>query len=163
ARLHAAERTRSSGALTRTGHVLGTVDYMAPEQALDPRQVDIRSDLYSLGCTFYFLLTGQPPFGRAGTLVQRMNRHLTEEAPRLTALRPDLPPELGGIVVRLMAKDPAQRFATPAELARHLAPLLGQSPVVGALMPRGGNARPTLSNGFSAAEPSRRLGILLLL
>jgi serine/threonine protein kinase len=127
ARLHAAERARSSGALTQTGQVMGTADYMAPEQALDPHQVDIRTDLYSLGCTFYFLLAGHPPFA-GGSFMQRMNRHLEEEAPPLASVRRDVPAELSNIIGRLMAKDPARRFATPADLAQSLSGLMPRLP-----------------------------------
>ena len=84
----------AGGDLTTTGQLLGTFDYMAPEQASDIQRVDIRADLYSLGCTMYFLLTGQPPFGDAQyrTVVRKIVAHAKDEAPPVTDLRPEVPP-----------------------------------------------------------------------
>jgi serine/threonine protein kinase len=148
--LHASQRSRSSGALTQAGQVMGTADYMAPEQALNPHQVDIRTDLYSLGCTFYFLLAGHPPFA-GGSLMQRMNRHLEEEAPPVASVRRDVPAELSNVIVRLMAKDPAGRFATPAELAAHLAALAPRLPRFAPGVPtRGALGAVSESSGFSS-------------
>jgi serine/threonine-protein kinase len=148
--LHASQRTRSSGALTQAGQVMGTADYMAPEQALNPHQVDIRTDLYSLGCTFYFLLAGRPPFG-GGSLVQRMNRHLEEEAAPVASVRRDVPAEMSNVIVRLMAKDPARRFATPAELAAHLEALAPKLPRLAPRVPtRDSSAFVSESTGFSS-------------
>src|SRR5262249_36140117 len=94
---------RDRGApLTLTDMVLGTADYIAPEQASDPRSADIRADIYSLGCTFYYLLAGHPPFP-GGSLLEKLKAH-REQAPRpLAVVRPDLPPELTPIVDRMMA------------------------------------------------------------
>lgn len=91
--------------------VLGTADYLAPEQALDSHSVDARADLYSLGCTLYFLLTGQPPFTE-GTLAQRLMAHQTKEPPPLESKRPDVPADLSAIVRKLMAKSPHDRPPT---------------------------------------------------
>jgi tRNA A-37 threonylcarbamoyl transferase component Bud32 len=107
--------------LTRDGAVLGTPDYLAPEQARDPRSADRRADLYGLGCTLYHLLAGRPPFagrGRVGTLLA----HHDEEPARIEELRPDVPPPLAAVVRRLMAKDPSKRFATALDAASALAP-----------------------------------------
>jgi serine/threonine protein kinase len=101
--------------------MVGTADYLSPEQALSPATVDIRGDLYSLGCTFYYLLTGRPPFP-GGTLMQKILRHQQEEPTPLAELRPDLPAGLPAIIRRLMAKRPEDRFQTPAALALALAP-----------------------------------------
>lgn len=109
---------RSDG-LTSAGTILGTPDYMAPEQAEDSSQADIRADIYSLGCTFFFLLTGHAPF--AGDSVTRtLQSHIDRKPPSLLALRPDLPPEIVRIIERMMAKDPAARFQKPSELAAAL-------------------------------------------
>jgi serine/threonine protein kinase len=108
--------------LTREGHTVGTVDYMSPEQARDSRAADIRSDLYSLGCTMHHMLTGQPPFTE-GTLVERLMAHAERPPPDPRALQPETPPELAAICMRLLAKKPDQRYQTPAEL---LAALEGQ-------------------------------------
>jgi RND family efflux transporter MFP subunit len=110
--------------MTGTGQAMGTADYMAPEQAADSRTVDIRADLYSLGCTLYKLLSGQGPFsGPAyqGTL-EKMHAHVHQPAPPIRQLVPELPEALAAIVDRLLAKDPADRFSIPAEVASALAP-----------------------------------------
>jgi serine/threonine-protein kinase len=98
----------------------GTPDYIAPETAEDSRKADIRSDLYSLGCTFYFLLTGEVPFP-GGCWTEKLLRHRLDSAPSVYVIRPEIPAEVAGIIQRLMAKDPAERFATPGQLAAELA------------------------------------------
>ena len=108
-------------ALTQEGVVMGTPDYLAPEQATNARNADIRSDLYSLGCTFYYLLTGKAPF-HGGALTEILLRHQMDAPPPLDQLRPDVPPALAAVVSRLLAKNPADRFQAPVELAEALAP-----------------------------------------
>ena len=108
------------GAGTRTGAFLGTTDYMAPEQAADPRAADTRSDVYALGCTLYFLLTGRVPFP-GGTLRDKLNRHATEPLPSVRAARADAPAGLDAIVARSTAKRPEDRFQSFAELAAAMA------------------------------------------
>jgi serine/threonine-protein kinase len=111
---------RSLTTLTLAGPVtIGTVDYMAPEQALDFHQVDIRADIYSLGCTFWFLLTGKPPFP-GGTLAQKLMKHQQAELPPLHEQRPGLPAALEPLLKQMLAKRPEDRFRTPAELVRML-------------------------------------------
>jgi serine/threonine-protein kinase len=110
-----------SKTVTAEGIPLGTPDYMAPEQARDPRRVDVRADIYSLGCTLYFLLLGEPPFA-GGTAMQKLFRHQREEPPPLHRLRPAIPPALSVFAARLTAKKPEERFATPAQVAGALAP-----------------------------------------
>jgi WD40 repeat protein len=100
---------------TQAGALMGTPDYIAPEQAMDSHAVDIRSDLYSLGCTFYYLLTGKPPFGELA-LMKKLLMHQTGEARPVEELRPDAPPGLSVILRKLMAKHPEHRYQTPAEL-----------------------------------------------
>jgi len=101
---------------------VGTIDYMAPEQADASSAPDIRADLYSLGCTLYFLLTGRPPFGEMKSVTKKLKAH-AEAPPRpLQSFRDDLPGPVVAIVNRLLAKTPEGRFATPAEVARALAP-----------------------------------------
>jgi serine/threonine protein kinase len=104
--------------------VLGTPDYIAPEQSRDIHSADIRSDLYSLGCVFYFTLAGRVPFP-GDNAMEKLIKHLMEEAEPLEKVRPDVPPELAAIVRRLMAKDPTDRFQTPAELVRELEKVSG--------------------------------------
>jgi WD40 repeat protein/serine/threonine protein kinase len=106
----------ASAGVTDTGLVLGTVDYIAPEQADSSRQADIRSDIYSLGCTLYHLLTGQPPFP-AGTALQKVMAHIEKKPQSLTELCPHLPEGLMTVLERMMAKNPKHRYQTPAEVA----------------------------------------------
>jgi serine/threonine protein kinase len=101
--------------LTRDGSVIGTPDYIAPEQLENPHGADIRADLYSLGCTFYFLLTGRVPFP-GGTLIQKLDRQRWETPPSVDQLRRDVPPAVASLVRRLMAKHPDDRPQSAAEL-----------------------------------------------
>lgn len=111
----------SEDAISPDRHVvLGTPDYLSPEQAVDIRSVDIRSDLYSLGCTLYYLLCGEAPFP-GGTAIEKLDRHVKEEAVPIEYHRPDLPPGVASTVKKLMAKKPEDRFQTPRELAEALA------------------------------------------
>jgi serine/threonine protein kinase len=109
--------------LTGTGMMLGTPQYMAPEQTRNPAAADIRADIYSLGCTLYFLLTGRPPF-QADSLYELLHAHHVQEATPLPQIRGEVPAELAAVVARMMAKDPAQRYQTPAEVAEALAPFV---------------------------------------
>jgi serine/threonine protein kinase len=120
--------------LTQEGAVMGTPDYIAPEQARHSQSGDIRSDLYSLGCTLYFLLTGWPPFP-TGTLAEKLLKHVMEQPEPVERLRPDVPPAVGAVVRRLLAKRPEERFQTPRELAEALA---GQHQVQAASLPLSG-------------------------
>jgi serine/threonine protein kinase len=121
ARLHHAGTTGLAGTIqVEPGTVWGTVDYISPEQAENIHAADIRSDLYSLGCTFYYALTGRVPFP-ARTALEKLVRHLTHEAPSVKAVRPGVPAPVAALTLRLMAKDPVRRFQTPAELAKELA------------------------------------------
>ncbi|MCA9028306.1 MAG: serine/threonine protein kinase [Planctomycetaceae bacterium] len=99
--------------------VLGTADYLAPEQAVDSHAVDERADIYSLGCTLYFALTGQPPF-TDGTLVQRLLAHQTKAPPPVQRLREGVPDSLAEILAKMMQKQPEDRFQTAAGVAEKL-------------------------------------------
>ena len=103
------------------GSVLGTADYLSPEQAMNSHDVDIRADIYSLGATLYFLLGGRPPF-EGGTVTQKLLFHQLKEPEPLQKLRPELPAELIAVVDKMMAKDPANRFQTPNEVIAALEP-----------------------------------------
>ncbi|MCI0462969.1 MAG: serine/threonine protein kinase [Gemmataceae bacterium] len=116
-------------ALTQLGMVVGTYDYMAPEQARDSRLADARSDLYSLGCTFYFLLTGRPPFPEGGALEKMMHHQLDEPAP-VESLRSGVAPEVLAILRKLMAKRPEDRYQIAAEAADALTPFCAEAPAV---------------------------------
>jgi eukaryotic-like serine/threonine-protein kinase len=118
ARLHQTQDFQevSITTLTRDGAVVGTPDYIAPEQLENPHGADIRADLYSLGCTFYFLLSGQVPFP-GGTLIQKLDRQRWEHPLAVDQLRPEIPAAVAAVVRRLMAKHPDDRYRTPGELA----------------------------------------------
>ena len=100
-------------------HILGTVDYMAPEQAMNAKTFDHRADLYSLGCTMYYLLTGHAPFPE-GTLAQRIVKHQTQQPANIIEQRPDAPPQLVRICRKMMAKEPNDRYASAEEVIRAL-------------------------------------------
>jgi formylglycine-generating enzyme required for sulfatase activity/tRNA A-37 threonylcarbamoyl transferase component Bud32 len=131
-----------SSTMTQEGTVMGTPDYIAPEQALDTHTVDIRADLYSLGCAFYYLLTGRVPFP-GGTLIQKINKHQFEEPMPIEKVRPEVPPEVAKVVRKLMAKKPVDRYQTPAEVATALAGVSGQS---------SGFAVPAIANALTIAD-----------
>ncbi len=119
ARITASHDDPEAASLTQAGEFLGTPDYIAPEQAEDARQADIRSDLYSLGGTFYYLLTGKVPFPGAN-LVQKLRRQLTEPPPSVSAHRGDVSAALDALIKKLMSRDPSDRYQTPAELVEEL-------------------------------------------
>jgi serine/threonine-protein kinase len=100
-------------------NVLGTADYLAPEQAIDSHRADARSDIYGLGCSFYFLLTGHPPFP-GGTLAQRLLRHQEQPPPSIHIDRTDVPDDLAAICMKMIAKQPADRYQTAAEVGNVL-------------------------------------------
>jgi serine/threonine-protein kinase len=110
----------SVSTLTKEGAVMGTPDYLAPEQAMgESHTADIRADLYSLGCTFYYLLAGRPPFP-CTSIGEKLLKHQSQDPVPLEHLRPGLPPGVIAIVRKLMAKLPEDRFQTPAALAQVL-------------------------------------------
>lgn len=100
--------------------VLGTADYLAPEQALNSHQADCRADIYSLGCTFYFLLTGHPPFPY-GCIAERLLKHQRESPESLLSFRSDAPQQLIGICEKMMAKKPRDRFQSATDVAAAIA------------------------------------------
>ncbi len=110
--------------LTDVGSILGTLDYLAPEQAEDSRGVDIRADIYGLGGTLFWCLTGQTPFPSVGHPTQELLARLNQPPPSLLSYNPNLPPALDKLVKRMMASDREDRFSTPEALAQALSPFL---------------------------------------
>ncbi|MFM8892233.1 MAG: serine/threonine-protein kinase [Planctomycetia bacterium] len=133
--------------LTVSGMTLGTFDYISPEQARDPRSADVRSDLYSLGCTMFFMLVGRPPFAE-GTMVQKLLAHQQDSPPSIESLRPDVPKRLGEILTRLMRKEPDDRYQRPADLMADLAAVADELGLELAV------PRPVTGAVTSAAAPS---------
>lgn len=118
--------------LTGAGHFLGTIEFMAPEQAAHSHAVDLRADIYSLGATLFWLLTGEVPLpaAEASTRDERLAALQSRTARRLSTVRPGVPPELDDIVGRMLAADPNDRFATSSEVARVLTPLAASQHVL---------------------------------
>src|SRR5262245_13769685 len=143
------------GSVTQSGVTLGTFDYISPEQALEPRAADVRSDIYSLGCTFYHLLTGVAPVPD-GTAAKKLHHHqnIAPEDPR--RFNPAIPDELVAILGKMMAKEPRDRYQRPEELFQHLMALAQKMNLPGeagsqervlfvdALMPRPSRLSPVL-------------------
>lgn len=115
--------------LTDEGVILGTPDYMAPEQARDARSIDIRADIYSLGCVLYHLLSGQPPFPDTN-IVNQMIRHATEPPRPVQELNPKVPEGLNQIIQYMLAKEPKDRYQTPERCAQALAVFMNAGPFV---------------------------------
>jgi urea transport system substrate-binding protein len=112
------------GQITSSGQFLGTLDYIAPEQCDNSHAVDIRADIYSLGCTLYHLLEGSPPFATPGfsSPYQKLKAHAEVSAAPICQRRPDVPEQLAMVVARMLAKDRDDRFAIPAEIVAALHP-----------------------------------------
>jgi serine/threonine-protein kinase len=122
ARLNPAMESDTTTGVTQEGVVVGTVDFLAPEQAMNASTVDIRADIYSLGCTFYYLLTGQVPFSGTSAM-EKLLKHRCEEPPPVEQVRPEVSPALAAVVRKLMAKRPEDRYQTPADVALAIAAL----------------------------------------
>lgn len=173
------DEDRASLTVAYDENVLGTADYLAPEQAIDSHGVDARADIYSLGCTLYFLLTGHPPFPE-GTLPQRLMAHQKQQPPSIYNDRPDAPADLVEICMKMMAKRPERRYQSAREAAQALAQWLtsrghkirvsessAELPVAQVLSinesgrgstpaPRRPDAKPATSGDSGAGEPLRR-------
>lgn len=117
ARLHQVDSSFDD--LTASGVTLGTFDYISPEQARDPRAADVRSDIYSLGCTLYFMLVGKPPFPD-GSALQKLLRHNGVDPPDVRLFRPELPPAIGPLLGKMLAKRPVQRQQSAEELVAEI-------------------------------------------
>jgi serine/threonine-protein kinase len=139
------------------GLLIGTADYIAPEQAQDATLVDARADIYSLGCVLYFLLTGRPPFA-GPSLIQKLMQHREEPPPALPAQGPDAPDDLNAVLQRMMAKQPEQRFQIPLLAAAALRRFCGGVGLAGLAGTAGGAAfRPASS--ASMLRPSSKVHV----
>ncbi len=139
--------------LTGRGVLLGTADYLAPEQWDRPHAADARSDVYGLGCALYHLLTGLPPFAdeQYASVLGKMRAHLEAEPPPLAAYCPEAPPGLAAVLGRMLAKSPADRYQTSAEAAEALRPFTAGADLGRLLEGEGGDA----PGGLSAADTAR--------
>jgi serine/threonine protein kinase len=119
--------------ITSYGQFLGTPDYLAPEQCLDPHAVDGRADVYSLGCTLYELLTGRPPFasGAYASAFLKMRAHVEAPTPPVRGRRPDVPERLAADLGRMLAKDREERFASPGDVAAAVRPFATAATLAG--------------------------------
>jgi serine/threonine protein kinase/formylglycine-generating enzyme required for sulfatase activity len=155
--------------MTGTGQALGTVDYIAPEQASDSHHVDIRADIYSLGCTLYNLLSGHAPYHgpKYHSPIQKLLGHGHDPVPPIQRLRAEVPGDLVAVIERMLAKDPAQRFLTPADVAESIAPFTKGCDLSGLAKAAekkfiatsgqksaGGNTAPLLSSALTGTEPN---------
>ena len=147
--------------LTSTGQIMGTADYIAPDQALDPHGADIRADIYSLGCTLYHLLAGRPPFRGPGfvNVIQKVMAHAHTPVPPLQDTRKDLPAGLIDVINRMLAKSPADRYATPAALIAALEPYCAGASLTGLVAPLQEPAAAP-GQGSTHATASRDVGAL---
>ncbi len=118
------ESTESSPDLTMAGTTLGTFDYISPEQAKDPRSVDVRSDIYSLGCTLYHMLTGEPPYPD-GTVLKKLLDHQSGEPPDPAKKNRRVSDDLSLVCRKMMASDPKRRYQTPDQLIHDLMLIAG--------------------------------------
>jgi serine/threonine protein kinase len=141
--------------LTTPGAWLGTIDYLAPEQAQDASSVDIRADIYSLGATLYWCLTGKTPFVSSGRIVEDFLRRSKQPPPSILDTRPDTSPELAGVVTKLMSPQPGDRYQSPLDVMTALMPFI--EPAVGqaGFSPAGDSEQP--QNSTTTARKSRVL------
>ncbi len=143
------------------GMLIGTADYVAPEQSRDASLVDIRADIYSLGCTFYFLLSGQVPFP-GNSLMQKLLKHQTEEPVPIREQRPDVPEEVAQVVHKMLAKNPNDRYQIPllvvAPLRHYTLSALGNAgSIIRSSQGSSPGARP--SSTLNALRPGSVLGL----
>lgn len=132
----------SGASLTKTGDFVGTPDFIAPEQILDGKAVDCRADIFGLGATLYYLLTGSAPI-EGKSILERLNYRLNQPTPHVSQVRSDVPAELDAILARMLACDADERYATPAEVAAALVPF----------------AKTEVESAFEPIDPSDHLNI----
>lgn len=138
--------------LTNTGQILGTLDYLAPEQAADPRKVDPRVDQYSLGCTLFYLLTGEAPFSGPAydSPASKLKAHLVDQPRSVRELRDRIPLSVAAVLERMMAKDPAERYESLADVVRALEPFCRDADL--AVLTGGQQQRRSARRAYSAAN-----------
>ncbi len=147
---------QNHGSLTEhldRGAVVGTADYVAPEQALNEPNVDVRADIYSLGVTFFALVAGRPPFD--GSTANKLLSHQLKTAPSLTSLDKTFPSKLSQIIIKMMEKKPGNRYQTPAELIQALEPWLSDAPKINSPntpTPSRGHTKPLAHRALSKAN-----------
>ena len=139
--------------LTLAGQLLGTPEFMAPEQIDNAPNADTRADIYSLGCTLYYLLSGRTPFPRTNVLAVMLAHRMMSATP-LNELRADVPAELAAVVAKMMEKAPENRFQTPDEVAKALAPFFKKLPETSAATLIGSVPAATSDQGLTATQSS---------
>lgn len=139
------------------GYIVGTMDYISPEQTHDAASVDARSDIYSLGCTLYFALTGQPPFS-GGTNKDKIRRHRSEEPRRIEELCPDLPAGFGDVLRKMMAKEPERRYPSAIAVAEELKSWAAGEPVLPLDRPEDAEFREAVAE-LKTAQPSSEFSL----
>ncbi len=147
----------NSTRLTQVGNLLGTIDYVAPEQAQNAQDADIRADIYSLGCTLFYLICARPPF-LGSDVVEKLGPRITGEPPSIRAVRPDIPEGLDAVIRKMMARLPEDRYQAPIDAAKALepyasigAPVAIASPVA-TLVPGGSAVMAVPVSGAAAAK-----------
>jgi formylglycine-generating enzyme required for sulfatase activity/tRNA A-37 threonylcarbamoyl transferase component Bud32 len=143
--------------LTQLGKIVGTVDYIAPEQAMDARTADVRADIYSLGCSLFYVLTGKPPFA-GQSAADKIIARVQGEAPSARAIRPAVSPALEAVLARMMARKPADRYHTPGEVVKALEPHTGKERPAVSIQNAATPAPAARSVEFQTAAPPRRAG-----
>ena len=138
-------------------HVFGTTDYLSPEQAMNSHRVDHRTDIYSLGCTLYFMLTGEPPFPK-GSPAERIEMHRRQKPNPITTVRPDCPPALQDLCFKMMAKKPADRYQDCAALSQALNEFMATTSFAATETPTGtpeANLAPSIDSEVDHLERSQ--------
>ena len=143
----AAAGAPAAGGLTQAGGMLGTVDYMPPEQAVDPSGIDHRADIYSLGASMFFLLTGAPPYP-GQTMMDTVFKHREAPIPSLAAGRPEVPPALDEVFRRMLAKEPADRFQSMTDVIQALEALSTGGRNTASPLPGAGKTTSTAAEGL---------------
>lgn len=152
ARIDNINEEHSLTSLTESGSVMGTIDFMSPEQAISTHSADCRSDIYSLGCSLYFLLTGDPVY--SGTsVISKILAHREQPIPALCKAQPEIPPDVDALYQKMIAKRPEDRFQTMSEVIEAIEDCL--SPNVGASQPADRALYQSQQSQFGAAEPAK--------